>query len=86
MHEEIDWARRNASPEYLVLTSARAWLFAETRRIASKIEAGEWAAERYGEPDVIEAALARQRGAQAEIAVGAAERLAEHVQRLTARG
>jgi len=86
MHEEIDWARRNASPEYLVLSSARAWLFAETRRIASKIEAGEWAAERYGEPDVIEAALARQRGAQAEIAVGAAERLAEHVQRLTARG
>lgn len=86
MRDEIGWARTHASLEYLVLTSARVWLFAETGRIASKIEAGEWAAERYGEPGAIEAALARQRGASAEIATGAAERLARHVERLTERG
>lgn len=86
MRAEIGWARTQAPLEYLVLTSTRAWFFAETRRIASKIEAGEWAAERYVERGVIEAALARQQGAEVEIATGAAERLAEHVERLTAQG
>jgi hypothetical protein len=76
----------HAPPEYLVLTSARVWLFAETRRITSKIEAGAWAAERYAEPRVIEAALARQRGGDAALARDAAERLADHVERLTRHG
>lgn len=86
MRDEIDWARAHAAPEYLVLTSARAWLFAETRRLASKVEAGEWAAERYAEPHVIEVALARQRGADETMARDAAERLAGHVERLIAQG
>lgn len=80
MRNEVRWAREHAPLEYLVLTSARAWLFAETRRIVSKIEAGKWAAERYAEPAVLEAALARQRGATtATISKAAAERFAEHV-------
>ena len=86
MRDEIRWAREHGSPEYLVLTSARAWLFFATHRIASKIEAAEWAAERDTERGVIEAALARQRGAEAAIPRDAAERLAEHVERLTERG
>ena len=40
------------------------------------MQAGEWAASRYDEPGVIWAALARQRGADAEIQRDAAERLA----------
>ena len=83
MRDEIHWATDHAPVEYLVLTSARAWLFAETHRIASKAEAGEWAAERYAEPDVIEAALARQRGTGAAVPRDAAERLAQYVQRAT---
>ncbi len=83
MRAEVDWARAHAPLEYLVLTCARVWFFAETHRIASKVEAGEWAAERYGEPDVIVASLARQRGAAAEIAADAAERLANEVERRT---
>jgi hypothetical protein len=79
MLREVDWARENAEPEYLVLTCARAWLFSETRRIASKLEAGRWARRRYGEPAVIEAALARQSGAGAAIDAAQAERLAAHV-------
>lgn len=82
IRDELDWARRHAPLEYLVLTSARVWLFGETRRIASKIEAGEWAAQRYPEPSVIEAALAHQRGASDEIEPEAAQRLAAYVQRL----
>ena len=85
MRDEVDWAREHAALEYLVLTSARAWLFVETHRIASKVEAGEWAAERYGEPGVIVASLARQRGEGAEIVKDAAERLADRVERLTRR-
>jgi hypothetical protein len=86
MRDEIGWARANASLEYFVLTCARAWLFAETRQIASKVEAGEWAAQRYPDPPVIAAALSRQRGADAVISRDAAERLATHVDRLVASG
>jgi hypothetical protein len=81
MRAEIAWGRTNAPPEYLVLTAARAWLFSETRRIASKMEAGEWAAERDPEPDVIRVALARQRGAAVVVSNEAAHRFADRVER-----
>jgi len=86
MRDEIRWGRENGPLEYLVLTSARVWLFAETRRMSSKIEAGEWAAKRYAEPVVIHAALARQRGAEVKIERDAAERLADEVERLIGVG
>jgi hypothetical protein len=82
MRDEIGWARENGPPEYLVLTSARAWLFFATHRIASKIDAGVWAAAHDAEPAVIEAALARQRGAPVAIPTDDAERFAERVERL----
>jgi streptomycin 3"-adenylyltransferase len=85
MRDEIDWAREHGPLEYLVLTSARAWLFFATRRIASKIDAGVWAAAHDAEPAVIEAALGRQRGAAAAIPTDAAERFAERVERLIRR-
>jgi Domain of unknown function (DUF4111) len=85
MRNEIGWARAHASPEYLVLTSARAWLFAETRRLASKVEAGEWAAERYSEPLVLEVAVARQHGTNAVMNGAAVERFVVHVERLSRR-
>jgi hypothetical protein len=82
MLAEIDWERGHAPPEYLVLTGARTWMFAATHRIASKLEAGEWAAARGQETGVVEAALARHRGATAEMAREAAERFADTVERL----
>jgi hypothetical protein len=86
MDNEIGWARAHAPLAYLVLTAARAWLFAETHRIVSKIEAGEWAAERYPEPAVLEAALAIQRGAaRTTIPMTGAERFAKHVEGLIGR-
>jgi hypothetical protein len=80
MRDEIGWGRANAPPEYLVLTAARAWVFAETGRIASKIEAGEWAAERDPEPAVVQTALARQRGAETVVPADAALRFADRVE------
>ena len=85
MRDEIAWARAHGPLEYLVLTAARAWLFSSTHRIASKIEAGLWAAAHDAEPAVIEAALARQRGVAVAIPTDAAEGFAERVERLTWR-
>ena len=85
MREEIGWAREHGPLEYLVLTSARAWLFFARHRIVSKIDAGVWAAAHDAEPAVIEAALGRQRGAAAAIPTDAAERFADRVERLTRR-
>lgn len=85
VRDEIGWARHHASTEYLVLTAARVWLFTETHRIASKIEAGEWAAARYDEPRVIQSAIARQRGSTTSISITEAQRFVEHVERLVDR-
>jgi hypothetical protein len=85
MRNEIGWAREHGPPEYLVLTSARAWLFFASHRIASKIDAGVRAAAHDAEPAVIEAALRRQRGAEAAIPTDAAKRLADRVERLIRR-
>ncbi len=79
MIDEIEWAADAASPAYLVFTCARAWLFAATDRLASKIEAGEWAAERYSKPRLIESALTLQRGDEAEVDSPAALEFAEYV-------
>ncbi len=85
MLDEIEWATVSGQPEYLVLTSARAWLFAETGRIASKIEAGEWAARRYPEPAVIGSALIRQRGGTIAIDKPAADHFARLAKRALLR-
>ena len=68
-----------SAAEYLVLTSTRAWLFAATGRLASKVEAGEWATERHPAPGVIESALTIQRGGEAEVDHLAAEEFARSV-------
>lgn len=51
--------------------------------IPSRLEAGAWAAERYAEPEVLVAAMARQRGAPTDVAPEAAERFATFVERLS---
>lgn len=79
MLDEIEWATAAAPCAYLVLTCARAWLFAVTDRLASKIEAGEWAAERYSEPGLIASALTLQRGGEAEVDSVAALEFARYV-------
>jgi len=85
MKNELAWASAHAPREYLVLTACRAWFFHALDRVASKVEAGRWAAGRYERPDVIEAALVRQTGAGApDIADAESERLVTHVERVLA--
>jgi len=84
MLDEIAWAA-TAPPEYLVLTSARAWLFAATGRLASKIDAGGWATDRYASPAVIRAALAVQRGRTAGVDPVASVEFARYVAELVER-
>jgi hypothetical protein len=45
-----------------VLNACRAWRFAETGVLGSKIAGGEWARKRVADPTMIDAALASQRG------------------------
>jgi hypothetical protein len=80
MRSQIGWARTNGALEYLVLTCARFWLFAETRRLSSKVDAGRWALERYSQPRIIAAALARYDGANLDIDKVEADRLATYVE------
>jgi len=85
MKNELAWASAHALREYLVLTACRAWFFHALDRVASKVEAGRWAAGRYERPDVIEAALVRQTGAGApDIADAESERLVTYVERVLA--
>ena len=79
---EISWAREHTAPEYLVLTAARALLFAETGRFASKQDAGDWAAQRYERPAVIQAAVVRLSDSRAEITMPEAERFVAEVERV----
>jgi len=85
MKNELAWARAHAPREYLVRTACRAWFFHALDRVASKVEAGAWAAGTYERPDVIEAALARQTGAvAADMPDAETERFVTHVERVLA--
>ncbi|MCH8612977.1 aminoglycoside adenylyltransferase domain-containing protein [Arsenicicoccus dermatophilus] len=63
--EELQWAVDEADECCAVLNACRAWRFAETRELVSKVEGGEWARTRL--PDhaaVIERCLARRGGVE----------------------
>jgi hypothetical protein len=76
MIDEIGWARGAGDTVYLVLTAARASAFARTRRLVSKIEAGEADAAL----PVVRAALDRQRGGESPIEPAEARRYADEVE------
>jgi len=76
MIDEIGWARGAGDPVYLVLTAARASVFARTHRLVSKVEAGEADAAL----PVVRAALAHQRGLASPIDPAAARRYADEVE------
>lgn len=74
--DEIAWARDNGDPVYLVLTAARAQVFARTGRLVSKVEAGEAEADR----PVVRAALALQLGGVAVVTIEQARGYADDVE------
>jgi streptomycin 3"-adenylyltransferase len=74
--DEIAWARRAASPDYLVLAAARARFLARTGRLASKLEAGQ----ADGDVGVVRAALAHREGRGPETDPALASDYAEDVE------
>lgn len=81
--DEIRWAlEHDAPPEYVVLTAARAWCYAETGQIVSKTEAGRWAEQRTPDARLIAGALTRQGGGVADVPREEARSFAGQVLRL----
>lgn len=66
--DELTWASRHAPDEYAVLNACRALRYAEESALVSKVDGGRWALDRVPAADrpVVEAALARQTGADSE--------------------
>ena len=61
--EDLQWALDRGTHAYAVLNACRAMRFLDEDAVCSKIEGASWALARGADPHVIEAALARQRGA-----------------------
>lgn len=65
---EVRWSLQHEPPEqYVVLTAARAWHYCATGEVASKLEAGEWVQGQGRGSPAVAAALALQRGSEAEL-------------------
>jgi len=60
---DLEWALEKGKHGYAVLNACRALRFLEEDVLCSKIEGGEWVRTRAGDARLVEAALARQRGA-----------------------
>ncbi len=58
---ELGWALDHAPLEYQVLNACRAWRYLDEGVLCSKIDGGQWARRRVQDPQIIDAALARQR-------------------------
>lgn len=72
LREELGWAARDAPRHYAVLNASRAWMYAATRQLVSKVAGGEWAVQQIQDDDavpdrddrlgLVKAALAKQIG------------------------
>jgi predicted nucleotidyltransferase len=81
--DDLAWAIDRGLGGYAVLNACRAVRLARDGVLCSKPEGGTWALhERIGDPELIEAALRRQAGADEEIAVEAAATFATHAREL----
>lgn len=68
MYDSMMWHRGHEKTTlYSVLNACRAWRFAEEDILGSKLEGAVWARDRWPEPGVIDAAVARRRGEDAAL-------------------
>ena len=82
MTDSVRWHRRHEKATlYSVLNAARAWRYAAEGVLGSKLEGATWAAERWSEPALIEAAVDLRHGRPAPLDAAAVERLLGHVER-----
>ena len=62
MAENIERSIGNNPETYLVLNAARSLAYLETGRLLSKIEGAQWAREIGRDPEIMDRAIAAQRG------------------------
>lgn len=72
LRDELSWAARDGPRHYAVLNASRAWMYAETGQLVSKVAGGEWTLRRIQGDDemphrddnmvIVRAALAKQNG------------------------
>jgi hypothetical protein len=68
MQESMAWHRAHEKATlYSVLNACRAWRFAETDALGSKLEGAAWARPRWPDPGVIDAAVALRQGNDATL-------------------
>jgi hypothetical protein len=68
MGESMAWHRAHEKATlYSVLNACRAWRFAETDVLGSKLEGAAWARDRWPDTGVIDAAVALRHGRQATL-------------------
>ena len=80
MAESMRWHRAKEGPTlYSVLNACRAWRFAETDVLGSKLAGGAWARERWHAPAVIDAGIDLRHGRPATLDAADVEELLTHV-------
>lgn len=62
LSSELEWALAHAPVEYQVLNASRAWRYLEEGDFVSKLDGATWAREQSAESQLIDQAVARQRG------------------------
>jgi hypothetical protein len=81
MAESMRWHRQHERATlYSVLNAARAWRYAETGELGSKLDGATWARPRWCHPAVIDSAVDLRHGRPADLAVTDVEELLDHVQ------
>ena len=81
MATSMRWHRTNEGATlYSVLNACRAWHFAETGALVSKLAGASWARQRWHRPSVIDAAVDLRHGRPAALDAGEVDELLAHVQ------
>ena len=81
MVESMRWHREHERASlYSVLNAARAWRFAVTGELGSKLDSASWAANRWYRPSVIDAAVELRHGRPAHLDATEVDELLNHVQ------
>lgn len=85
MTESMRWHREHERATlYSVLNAARAWRFADTDQLGSKLDGAAWAADRWPKPQLINAAIERRHGRPAHLDADDVDELLDHVQQVLA--
>ena len=79
LRSELAWAGQHADPTYGVLNACRAWQFAVTGELVSKLDGASWALRVGGPVPTISSAVAAQAGTARDTETGPSRRAADEL-------